>query len=349
MYKRDVLNNIFEDYIIYRELNIVKKNLPNFLKIKDTLSLNFLPRKKDKEYVKVLSYLIELIGEFKRVIYIGDTFLNDKSVVENLTALNKYEVFGIITEGKGERVRHNNIIINNRWENLKDIFDELEIKVDKYTIFIVDIDKTIIGAKGRNDLSITKARFDAIKEIANEIIGNYDEKKFFEIYQKLNEKKYHSFTEDNQDIVTLLTILFYLDLYPFSKFLDEFEKGIHIDKLTFLKTILKKTRKSSKFIELLKNCILRIENYDQTPFIEFRYKEFEKTIKRMDFLNDETPQDILLEEEIMITREVYEIICKAKDRDAKVLGLSDKPEASSFPQKGVSLPPIHLKSMKIFP
>jgi hypothetical protein len=221
--------------------------------------------------------------------------------------------------------------------------------VDKYTIFIVDIDKTIIGAKGRNDLSITKARFDAIKEIANEIIGNYDEKKFFEIYQKLNEKKYHSFTEDNQDIVTLLTILFYLDLYPFSKFLDEFEKGIHIDKLTFLKTILKKTRKSSKFIELLKNCILRIENYDQTPFIEFRYKEFEKTIKRMDFLNDETPQDILLEEEIMITREVYEIICKAKDRDAKVLGLSDKPEASSFPQKGVSLPPIHLKSMKIFP
>lgn len=349
MYKRDFLNTLFEDYIIFRELNIVKNSLPNFEFISKVLNLNSLPRKKDKEYVKVLSYLIDSIGEFRKIIYLGDTFLNDKSVVENLTSLNKYEVLGIITEGKGEKRKENNILINDRWENLYNIFDDLNIKFDKFTFLIVDIDKTIIGARGRNDNSIVKARFDAIKELANEIIGSYDEKRFFEIYQKLNEREYQSFTEDNQDIVTLLTILFYLDLYQFDKFLYEFKKNIHSDKLIFFKNVLENTKENLKFIEILKKCISRMEQNDQTPFIEFRYKEFETTIKRMDFLTDDTPQDILLEEEIMITKEVYEILLDAKDRGASILGLSDKPEASSFPKNSVKLPSLHLKIMKIFP
>lgn len=349
MYKRDYLNKIFEDYIIFRELNIVKSSLPNFENISKILSLNSLPRKKDKEYVLVLSYLIDLIGDFNRIIYFGDTFLNDKSVVENLTSLNKYEVFGIITEGKGEKKKFNNILINDKWENLREILKDLNIRFDKYTFLIVDIDKTIIGARGRNDTSIVKARFDAIKKIADEFIGNYDEDKFFKIYQKLNERKYQSFTEDNQDIVTLLTITFYLNLYPFDKFLYEFEDGIHKNKLIFFKEVLEKWNEDIKFLEILKNCVNRMEKNDQTPFIEFRYKEFETTINRMDFLSDDTPQNVLLEEEIMITREVYEILLEAKERNGYVLGLSDKPEASSFPQKGSSLPPLHLKRAKIFP
>lgn len=165
----------------------------------------------------------------------------------------------------------------------------------------------------------------------------------------MNERKYQIFTEDNQDIVMLLTILFYLNLYPFDKFLIEFDKGIHKDKLIFFKNVLEKRKWSFKFIDVFEKCVSRIENNDQTPFIEFRYKEFETTIKRMDFLSDETPEEVLLEDEIMITKEVYDILMEARDKKSTILGLSDKPEASSLPNEVVKLPPLHLKTMKIYP
>lgn len=348
MYKRDFLNTLFEDYIIFRELNIVKEGLPKFDEIKSSLNLKLLPRKKDKDYVRVLSYLIDLIGDFKKIVYLGDTFLNDKSVIENLTSLNRYEVFGIITEGKGKKEKIGNIILNDRWEDLIEVFKELNIEIDKDTLFIVDIDKTLIGARGRNDFSIDKARFDAIKEISKDLIGDYDERKFFEIYKILNDKKFHNFTEDNQDIVTLLTIIFYLGLYDFQEFIEEYESGKKIDKLNFFKEILEKSNKNLNFYKVLERCTLRIENGDPTPFLEFRYKEFESTIKRMDFLSDYENIKTLLEEEIMITKEVYDLLIFSKEKGALLFGLSDKPEASTFPQKGCNLPPIYLKKMKIF-
>ncbi|MBC7195273.1 MAG: hypothetical protein H5U37_06430, partial [Caldisericia bacterium] len=179
MYKRVNLNFVFEDLIVFRELNVIKKDFPNFEKIKEILSINELPRKKDKNYALVLSFIIDKIGDFNKVIYIGDTFLNDKSVIENLTNLNKYEVYGIITEGKGEFKREKNIILNNSWENLVNLIKELNLNFDNNTFIITDIDKTLIGARGRNDLSIDKARFDAIKDVSKNYIKNFHEESFF--------------------------------------------------------------------------------------------------------------------------------------------------------------------------
>ncbi len=349
MYKRSNLNFIFDDLIVFRELNVLKDGFPNFKKIKEILSLEELPRKKDKNYALVLSFIIDQIGDFNKVIYIGDTFLNDKSIIENLTDLKKYEVFGIITEGKGELKREKNVILNNSWENLGNLIKELNLNFDKKTFIIADIDKTLIGARGRNDLSIDKARFDAIKIVSKNYIKNFEEKKFFSIYKILNEKRFHHFTEDNQDIVTLLSITFNLNLYPFEKFLYEYENGIWSDKNFFFESVINLNKENTKFIETLKICLDKMKRKDPTPFLEFRFNEFEATIKRMDFLPDDIDESILLSEEILITKEVFQILIEGKEKGATIFGLSDKPEISSLPKKNSIYPPIYLKEIKIFP
>jgi hypothetical protein len=349
MYLRTNLNSIFEDLIIFRELNVIKKDFPKFEKLKEILYLEKLPRKKDKDYALFLSYIIDYVGDFNKVIYIGDTFLNDKSVIENLSKLNKYEVYGIITEGKGKLKKEDNIVINNYWENLKYIFNELNINFDKKTFIIADIDKTLIGARGRNDLSIDKARFDAIREVSKKYIKDFNEELFFSIYKFLNRKEFHIFTEDNQDIVTLLAIAFNLNLYSFKKFIYEFENGIWKDKISFFERVLYLNRDRNEFIEIIKECLYKMKNDDPTPFLEFRYKEFEATIKRIDFLSDETETEKLLSEEILITKEVYQILIEGKENGSTIFGLSDKPEASTMPKENSKLPPIYKKKFKIFP
>ena len=245
--------------------------------------------------------------------------------------------------------KEDNIVINNYWENLKNIFNELNINFDKKTFIIADIDKTLIGARGRNDLSIDKARFDAIREVSKKYIKDFNEELFFSIYKFLNRKEFHIFTEDNQDIVTLLAIAFNLNLYSFKKFIYEFENGIWKDKISFFEKILYLNRDENEFIEIIKECLYKMKNNDPTPFLEFRYKEFEATIKRIDFLSDETEIEKLLSEEILITKEVYQILIDGKENGATIFGLSDKPEASTMPKENSKLPPIYIKKFKIFP
>ncbi|MBC7194841.1 MAG: hypothetical protein H5U37_04215, partial [Caldisericia bacterium] len=180
-------------------------------------------------------------------------------------------------------------------------------------------------------------------------IKNFHEESFFSIYKILNEKRFHTFTEDNQDIVTLLTITFNLNLYSFERFLYEYENGIWIDKILFFEKVIDLNKENTKFIETLKICLDKMKKKDPTPFLEFRYKEFEATIKRMDFLSDEIDEKTLLNEEILITKEVFQLLIEGKEKGATIFGLSDKPEASSLPNKNSTYPPIYLKEIKIFP
>lgn len=352
MYKRDKINTIFEDYIVFRELNPVKKELSSFSKFKETLGLNFLPRKKDPEYARVLSLLFKEIGEFKKIIYFGDTMLNDGGVIANLTNLKEYRVFGIITEEKEKDfiTVKGNIILNTKWRNLFSILEILEKKgflIDRETVVVIDIDKTLIGARGRNNKAIDRARMDAILSIMNDTFESVDIERFEYIYSRLNRRSLHPFTGDNQDIVSIMSIVFYGDYYALGRFIREFYIGKWIEPFEFLTSIT--VSKNSTVYDLLEEVKENLKNKNPTAFPTFRKREFEFTIKRMDFLPDKAEVRKLLNEEILITKEVYEVGKFAKERGALVFGLSDKPELSSIPDNGEDYPAIYSKKAKLFP
>jgi hypothetical protein len=88
-----------------------------------------------------------------------------------------------------------------------------------------------------------------------------------------------------------------------------------------------------------------IKQKSPTLFPTFRKIELEKTLARMDFLPDDTELSTLLEEEILITGEVYDIGKYALSKGAIVFGVSDKPEIASFSDDKA----IFKQRMKIYP
>ena len=64
----------------------------------------------------------------------------------------------------------------------------------------------------------------------------------------------------------------------------------------------------------------------------------------MGTLPDDTPMERLLQEEIVITREVMQVAQRSRDSGALLFGLSDKPDEASFPTEELALQgylPIH--------
>jgi len=214
------------------------------------------------------------------------------------------------------------------------------------TVVIIDIDKTLIGARGRNDRALDKARMDAIISLAGEIFGEIDIDRFEFVYSEMNKKNMHPFTQDNQDTVAIMSIVFYGDYYNLERFIKEFYDVKWANPLDFLNFInISKEDKAFEFVEEVKEN-LRMQH--PTSFPTFRKRELYYTLNRMDFLPDETDVNDLINEEIMITKEVFEIGFLAKSKGSLVFGLSDKPELSSIPEDK-SGEPIYLKRAKIFP
>ncbi len=345
-YKRAKLSNIFGEYIVFRELNPVKKELPDFEKIKAALSLKKLPRKKDKEYAEALSYIFSSIRKFEKVFYIGDTLMSDLSVIKNFARIPGFKVFGVITregEMNGFELKEN-FLMNGRWANLREaitLCEEKIFRIDDKTVLIIDIDKTAIGGRGRNDKAIDKARIDAIRELASEIFGKVEEERFSDAYRTANRREFFYITEDNQDIISILSFL----LYDGTVSVSEIEGG----KFNTVIELLEKSHsKNEKLTHYVMKVLENIKSGNPTAFPSFRKKEFQKTIARSDFLPDETPISTLLSEEIMITGEVFDVAEDLKKRGTLVFGVSDKPALSTMPIDGEELPPVYEKTMKVY-
>ncbi|MGC8690655.1 MAG: hypothetical protein ACP5SP_04380 [Caldisericum sp.] len=340
MFKKGILNDIFRDYIIFRELNPVKKSLPNFETLKDKLELQALPRKKDKEYALVISEILKSAMDFSNIVYLGDTFLSDLTVIKNLEELG-FDIFGVITDEEKTNFEspYPYVVFNNSWAKIKDFVSD---KISDKTIVIIDIDKTAIGAHGRNHLPIDKARTDAIVSIAEAIFqkkfDSLEKGNFLKLYKSIHTKDLLNFTQDNQDIVSITTLIIYSNAIS----LDEFLK---LAKTTSFEEFIEDIRVSGQLQDLVYEVKENIKAKSPTLFPTFRKVELEKTLARMNFLPDDTPLETLLSEEILITGEVFDIGKYALSKGAIVFGVSDKPEVASFSEDKS----IFTKLIKIYP
>ncbi len=76
------------------------------------------------------------------------------------------------------------------------------------TALLVDIDKTAIGARGRNAHVIDRARQVAALETARQSLGNgFDPQAFTSAYRTLSQPDFHPLTEDNQDYLAYICLV----------------------------------------------------------------------------------------------------------------------------------------------
>jgi hypothetical protein len=197
----------------------------------------------------------------------------------------------------------------------------------------VDLDKTALGARGRNAHVIDRARVQAVRDTVANVVGPaFDQSAFRAAYDLLNQVEYHFFTADNQDYLAYICLILGSGLHTlaqvvadlragrlrsFAQFIEDVEQ--HADELT------------SELAGIHEDIFSKVRAGDPTPFKAFRYNEYLTTVGCMGQSSAEDSVSQLLEDEIVITQEVREMALRWKEHGALLFGLSDKPDEASLP------------------
>ena len=220
--------------------------------------------------------------------------------------------------------------------------------MDQRTLLLVDIDKTILGAKGRNDSIIDRARLEGIYHTMDAVLGeDFHRADFEQQYSALNRSRYHGLTADNQDYLAYICLVLNTGLITFdellseidSKSLDNFEQFVRwVDS-----RLMSRNGVTEAFRQVHEAVRAAIHVGDPTPFKQFRREEFRSTAARMGHMAEDAPLDKILAEEITLTEEVCQLCEWLKSRGALLLCLSDKPFEASCPtrQLGNEFQPLH--------
>ena len=366
IFGRTELRDFLGDLIVYRNLVPIDKRLPalNTIRTEISLSSRRIPRKTDKDYAHVVVHLLNQARALvmpgtpiERLIFIGDTRMNDGTAFTNLCAAGGWDGMGFVgsetsaptqidvvtTSGGGQ------LYISNRWETLPD-FDSFcasqGCPVDDKTAVIIDLDKTALGARGRNSHAIDQARVEAIRNtVAGLLDAAFDQIAFQAIYDKINQVEFHPFTTDNQDYLAYLCLIISGGLHE----LDEVVADIRAQRLTCFHDFIEQVNTyrhnlPSGLDPIHSEIYANVQSGDPTPFKAFRYNEYLSTVERMGKLGEDASVEELLAEEIVITQEVRALALDWRKRGALLFGLSDKPDEASVPRPSLAARgylPIH--------
>lgn len=353
------------DHIVYRNLQPMDDRLPAFTEVAGCLGLSAAstPRKSEPNYARVMAYLLHYARSLaggseglEHLVYVGDTRLNDGTAFANLCRAGGWSGIAFIgSENAGpprpEIVSEDDrtLYLANRWA-LLEAFDrfcrERDFPIDGQTAVVLDLDKTTLGARGRNDHVINSARLAAVRQTVEELLGDdFDPASFKQNYDLFNATEFHPFTTDNQDYLAYLCLILGSELFAADALVKDIREGELRGFVTFIERVEARTHDLPKGLqELHADIYSRVQAGDPTPFKAFRYNEYKTTVGRMGTLNADAGVTDLLAEEIVITQEVREIAHTWKDRGALLFALSDKPDEASIPtpalaQEGYA--PIH--------
>jgi hypothetical protein len=229
----------------------------------------------------------------------------------------------------------------NRWSALGEWVQWVaaqDFKFDQRTLLIVDIDKTILGAKGRNDAVIDRARLEGIYHTMDAVLGaDFNRQAFEQQYSELNRARYHTLTADNQDYLAYICLVLNTGLIGFQELLDEIESNSLDNFEQFVRWVdsrlMSRHGVTEAFRQVHEAVRASLHVGDSTPFKQFRREEFLSTVAHMGNLAEEAPIDKILAEEITLTEEVCQLCDWLKTRGALLLCLSDKPYEASCPTR----------------
>ena len=363
---RTMLADFFDDWIVYRDLEPLETRLPGLKSAAHRLELSSqsIPRKQEEDYAKVAVWLVKEAQKVRgssasvdELLFIGDSLYNDGQAYNNMQRLSNWG--GSCFIGSEELDREPDVRIDetdgtycaNRWAGLATWVQWMSAqgkRLGEGTAVIVDIDKTALGAKGRNDTVIDQVRLEGIFRTMDIVLGkNFDRDAFAQQYTALNHAKYHCITADNQDYLAYICLVLNANLVQFDELVTEVETSSMDNFEQFARWVdirlMMNPTNSERLRQVHETVMTNIRMGDPTPFKRFRQQEFITTVERMGSEPDGASIPDLLANEITITNEVCEVAEWLRNRGCLLLCLSDKPRESSYPDVHLSadLPPLH--------
>jgi len=365
-WQRGALADFMGDNVVYRNLEPQDPRLHGLSAVWQELGLEgpAVPRKTTLEYALALQRFLHeaqaLRGAppLEQALFIGDTAMNDGAAARNLG--RRLPMRGFIgAERLGEPptiARDGDLMIANRWGALQDFKAWAAAEGfagDERTALLIDLDKTSLGARGRNDRVIDGARVAAVKRTLTVALGErFDKAEFLAVYDPLNQPAHHPFTADNQDYLAYICLMVAGGIYAPERLWADLCSGALQTLEQFCAACEERREQMSLPLREAQDQLLAgLAAQDPTPFKSFRRVEYRETMACMDLLPDEASAAEVLANEIVITAEVATLAQLMLDRGALVFGISDKPDEASTPtpeDAARGLRPIHRATMKVY-
>lgn len=366
---RAMLADLFGDWVVYRNLEPLDRRVPGFKTASWRMGVSddHIPRKQEIEYAKAATWIVNEAqaarGQFRPInelLFLGDTLFNDGQAFSNMVKVTGWKGSCFIgadrmKEEPAFTIDEETALYNaNRWSALSDWLRwarQRGLRLDERTAVIVDIDKTALGAKGRNDQVIDRARLEGIFRTMIAVLGedHFNKPLFVEHYSELNRARYHFLTADNQDYLAYICLVLNTGLVGFGELQAEIGNNSMENFDQFIRWVdsrimINETAQTLR--EVHESVLGSVRIGDPTPFKRFRRQEFVCTVEHMGNLPDSAPVEELLQQEITLTEEVWQVSQWLKGRGCFLLCLSDKPDEASRPSKGATMdcPPIHRAS-----
>jgi hypothetical protein len=353
-YGRSTVSEFLGDLVVYRNLDPIDSRLPSLAEVKERASISTrgIPRKTTPEYARVIANLLldasnlgESPPQIERVVFVGDTRLNDGTAFQNICLAGNWPGMAFIaSEGEGPQQLEidpqdaGDLIYANRWSAIDEFqahCRKQDFAIDERTVILLDLDKTTIGARGRNDKVIDQVRLEAGFQTVSGLLGeDFDPGAFQIAYEILNQPEYHPFTADNQDFLVYICLILGGGLIDLDELIAEVKSGKMVTFDQFLNYVNQNVDRLPKNLgEIHRDVFARVSQGDPTPFKEFRYKEYETTAAHMGNLDEAAPVEELLAKTITITQEVRQAALTWKSQGALLFGISDKPDEASIPSE----------------
>jgi len=350
-YGTATLSEFLGDNVAYRNLVPADPRLPPVGDLCSKLGLESgtIPRKAETAYGRVVAELLrrgrqlECPGvPIERLVYVGDSAHNDGLAFANILAASGWPGWAFIgrdSPGEEPEVKiEDELYLANRWSALPVFLAFLDYEgfaLDERTAVVLDLDKTAIGARGRNDAVIDAARVEAVQRTVADLLGDgFDRAVFETVYNELNQSVYHPFTTDNQDYLAYICLMLGAGLWSLGGLVSEVQSGSLVSFAAFI------SRVHARRAELAETGLASIHDEvwacvqagDPTPFKAFRYNEYLTTVARFGGASTASLDD-LLQNQIVLTQEVREAAAALRARGALLFGISDKPDEASLPNK----------------
>lgn len=337
------------DLVVYRDLDPVDLRLPRFADAWPQMELSgpARPRKLEPEYARALAWFLQQMRELdapgagiEELVFIGDNLSSDGSAFRNLRAAGGWRGWAFIGADRADppaMSEAGGICTANRWRLLADFLSQLRAEgaaLDRRTAVVLDIDKTAIGARGRNDAAIDRARIAAIEATVADALGDdFDQERFRKAYATINVAKYHPFTADNQDNVAYVCLMLGAGVSTLDALTAQIEDSSLPTAKDFMAQVdARRAALPSLALRALHDDIYaRVQADDPTPFKAFRRREYRETVARMGCLPDDAAPEQMLAEEVCLTRETREAADWLRARGCLLTALSDKPDEATMP------------------
>jgi len=313
------------------------------------------PRKTEPRYGPIVAELLRRARRLspaapplRRLVYLGDSAATDGLAFRSICTAGGWtgRLF-IGRDALGEPPRLEWLepaCLANRWSQLGEFLDQLpdrQFPLDAQTAVVIDVDKTTIGARGRNDHAGDQARGEALGRTAAAVLGSrHDPKRLQAAAEVLQQPLFHPLTADNQDLLAYLCLAASSGLLRLAPLRARLEQG---RATSFAQILADLTAKPQRLAEAglahLHDEIRRaFLAGDPTPFKRFRQYEFLATAERLQAPAD-LPVERRLGDHLVITAEVAAAAARLRSAGALVFGLSDKPAAAVWPRGHPADPP----------